>query len=276
MQLERGQVAVITGAASGIGLGLAHAFASRGLDIVLADIETDPLAQAVTAVEEHGVGALGVPTDVTDLAQVEALAAATLDRFGRVDVVCNNAGVAALGPPSWETPDADWQWVLSVNLGGVINGIRAFVPHLVAQNSGHVVNTASMAGVSVTTRHAPYVASKFAVAGLSELLRAELDVAAPDVGVTIVYPGTTNTNIATAHRNRPASLPMGSFELTDDVMNEVLTWAGQISGPAVEPADAAESIVRAVEAGRLHVTANGSASAVRAWIDPLLADFEHG
>jgi NADP-dependent 3-hydroxy acid dehydrogenase YdfG len=276
MQLERGQVAVVTGAASGIGLGLAHAFASRGLDVVLADIETDPLAQAVTAVEEQGVRALGVPTDVVDPTQVEALAQATLDRFGRVDVVCNNAGVASLGPPAWETPPADWEWVLSVNLGGVINGIRAFVPHLVAQNSGHVVNTASMAAVTVTTRHAPYVASKFAVAGLSEALRAELDVAAPNVGVTVVFPGSTNTNIATAHRNRPASLPMGSFQLTDDVMAEVLDWAGRISGPIVEADEAAESVVRAVEAGRLHVTANGSPSAVRAWIEPLLADFDHG
>jgi NADP-dependent 3-hydroxy acid dehydrogenase YdfG len=276
MQLERGQVAVVTGAASGIGLGLAHAFASRGLDVVLADIETDPLAQAVTAVEEQGVCALGVPTDVVDPTQVEALAQATLDRFGRVDVVCNNAGVASLGPPAWETPPADWEWVLSVNLGGVINGIRAFVPHLVAQNSGHVVNTASMAAVTVTTRHAPYVASKFAVAGLSEALRAELDVAAPNVGVTVVFPGSTNTNIATAHRNRPASLPMGSFQLTDDVMAEVLDWAGRISGPIVEADEAAESVVRAVEAGRLHVTANGSPPAVRAWIEPLLADFDHG
>jgi NADP-dependent 3-hydroxy acid dehydrogenase YdfG len=276
MQLERGQVAVVTGAASGIGLGLAHAFASRGLDVVLADIETDPLAQAVTAVEEQGVRALGVPTDVVDPSQVEALAQATLDHFGRVDVVCNNAGVASLGPPAWETPPADWEWVLSVNLGGVINGIRAFVPHLVAQNSGHVVNTASMAAVTVTTRHAPYVASKFAVAGLSEALRAELDVAAPNVGVTVVFPGSTNTNIATAHRNRPASLPMGSFQLTDDVMAEVLDWAGRISGPIVEADEAAESVVRAVEAGRLHVTANGSPSAVRAWIELLLADFDHG
>jgi NADP-dependent 3-hydroxy acid dehydrogenase YdfG len=276
MQLERGQVAVVTGAASGIGLGLAHAFASRGLDVVLADIETDPLAEAVTAVEKHGVSTLGVPTDVVDLEQVQALASATLDRFGRVDVICNNAGVASMGPFAWDTPSADWEWVLSVNLGGVINGIRAFVPHLVAQNSGHVVNTASMAAVTITSRHAPYVASKFAVAGLSEALRAELAVAAPDVGVTAVFPGTTNTNIAMAHRNRPASLPMGSFEFTDDVMAEILTWAGAISGPAVEPDDAAESIVRAVEAGRGHVTANGDTAAVRAWIEPLIADLEQG
>jgi NAD(P)-dependent dehydrogenase (short-subunit alcohol dehydrogenase family) len=272
MELEPGMVAVVTGAASGLGLGLAHSFATRGLDVVLADIEAEPLDAAVEAVGEHGVRVLGVRTDVADLAQVQALASETLDRFGRVDIVCNNAGVSAVGPYMWETPDADWEWVLSVNLGGVVNGIRAFVPHLVAQNSGHVVNTASMAAITVTTRHAPYVASKFAVAGLSEALRAELDRAAPNVGVTVVFPGTMSTNIATANRNRPASLPMAPFEFTDEVMADVMAWAGAISGPAMEPQEAAEIVVAAVEQDRLHVAPNAAPPAVRAWIEPLLAD----
>jgi NADP-dependent 3-hydroxy acid dehydrogenase YdfG len=272
MELEPGMVAVVTGAASGLGLGLAQSFARRGLDVVLADIEAEPLEAAVDAVGQLGVTAIGVTTDVTDLAQVRALADTTLERFGRVDVICNNAGVSALGPYMWDTPDADWQWVLSVNLGGVVNGVRAFVPHLVAQNSGHVVNTASMAAITVTTRHAPYVASKFAVAGLSEALRAELDRVAPNVGVTVVFPGTMSTNIATANRNRPASLPMAPFEFTDDVMADVMEWAAAISGPAMEPQDAAEIVVEAVEQGRLHVAPNGSEAAVRAWIDSLLGD----
>src|SRR5262249_52375610 len=159
-----------------------------------------------------GANALGMPTDVTEMEQMQALADATLDRFGRVDVICNNAGVASMGPFLWETPDTDWQWVMSVNLGGVINGGRAFGPHLVAQHSGHVVTPASMASVTVTSRHTPYIASKYAVAGISEALRRELDQAAPNVGVTIVYPGTMNTNIATADRNRPTSLPPAPFE----------------------------------------------------------------
>jgi NAD(P)-dependent dehydrogenase (short-subunit alcohol dehydrogenase family) len=274
MKLDRGQVAVVTGAASGLGLSLAHSFAARGLDVVLADIEPDPLDGAVEAVEIHGVQTLGVPTDVADRAQMEELARATLDRFGRVDVICNNAGVSTLGPFAWETPDADWQWVLSVNLGGVINGIRAFVPHLVVQKSGHVVNIASMAAISKTTRHAPYIASKFAVAGLSEALRAELDRAAPDIGVTVVFPGYMNTNIATANRNRPASLPMAPFDFSDQVMNEVIEWSEAISGPPMEPTDAAEIVVRAVEDNRLHVSPNGSLTAVREWIEPLLSDIE--
>jgi NAD(P)-dependent dehydrogenase (short-subunit alcohol dehydrogenase family) len=272
MKIEQGHVAVVTGGASGLGLGLAHALARRGADIVLADIETGPLDDAVAAVAAHGGRVLGLPTDVTDLTQMEALARATLDEFGRVDVICNNAGVAALGPHMWETPDADWQWVLSVNLGGVINGVRAFVPHFVAQNSGHVVNTASMAGITVTRRHTPYIASKFAVAGLSEALRSELDRTAPNVGVTVVFPGSMNTNIATANRNRPASLPMAPFEFTDAVMADVLEWADEISGPLMETDDAAEIVVRAVEAGRLHVAPNGSIDAVRAYIEPLLDD----
>jgi NAD(P)-dependent dehydrogenase (short-subunit alcohol dehydrogenase family) len=274
MKLEAGQVAVVTGGASGLGLALVESFASRGLNIVVADVERDPLAGVVARLQQRGIPVLGVPTDVRDAAQVDALAAATIDRFGRVDLICNNAGVASLGPFMWETPETDWEWVLSVNLGGVINGVRAFVPHLVAQNSGHVVNTASMAAITVTTRHAPYIASKFAVAGLSEALRAELDRVAPNVGVTVVFPGSMNTNIATANRNRPESLPPGPFEFTDEVMSEVLEWADAISGPLMEPADAADIVVRAVEAGRLHVSPNGDIRAVRAWIDPLLADFE--
>jgi NADP-dependent 3-hydroxy acid dehydrogenase YdfG len=274
MHLERGQVAVVTGAASGLGLALAHGCAARGLDVVLADIETGPLQTAVTAVEAHGVTAMGLPTDVTDMGQMEDLAAATLDRFGRVDMICNNAGVSALGPYMWETPDADWQWVLSVNLGGVINGVRAFVPHLVAQNSGHIVNVASMAAVTVTTRHTPYIASKFAVAGISEALRAELGRAASNVAVTVVFPGTMNTNIATANRNRPASFPMAPFEFTDDVIREVVEWSEAISGPPMEPEEAAEIVLRAVEAGRAHVFPNGSVEAVHQLVHPLLADLD--
>ncbi len=275
MELEAGQVAVITGSASGLGLGLAHRFASRGLDIVLADIWTGPLEEALTAVaSEHGVSTYGVPTDVSDLKQVEALASATLDRFGRVDLIVNDAGVSVFGPPTWDVPDDDWTWVMSVNLYGVVNGIRAFVPHLIAQGSGHVVNIASMAGVSVTTLQAPYIASKFAVAGVSAGLRAELDIVAPNVGVTVAFPGVMITNIFTSDRNRPASLPGKPYELSNDEMAEVGRWADEISGPGMPAAEAAEIIVRAVEAGALHVAPNGKVAAVRALSDSIIGDLE--
>src|SRR5205823_3735703 len=136
--LETGQVSVVTGAASGLGLALAQSFAARGLDVVLSDVETGSLADAVATIEAMGASAIGVGTDVRFAAQVGALAVATLGRFGRVDIVCNNAGVSSLPAPMWEVEHNDWEWVLSMNLWGVINGIRAFVPRLVAQNSGHV------------------------------------------------------------------------------------------------------------------------------------------
>src|SRR4029450_10672955 len=128
--------------------------------------EPDPLPAAVATLEASGAAAIGVRTDVRDLEQIEALADATLERFGRVDIICNNAGVSTSGPPTWETSTNDWDWVVGANLTGVFNGVRAFVPHLVAQNSGHVVNTASMAGVTVSTNHAPYVASQHRVVAL--------------------------------------------------------------------------------------------------------------
>jgi NAD(P)-dependent dehydrogenase (short-subunit alcohol dehydrogenase family) len=276
VELRAGQVAVITGGASGIGLALALACASRGLDVVLADVEEVPLGQAVRQVGEAGTTVLGVPTDVTSPAQVDQLAATTLEQFGRVDLVCNNAGVTSLGPPMWDVPLADWEWVLSVNLGGVVNGIRAFVPHLVAQNAGHVVNTASMAGLSVAPRHGPYVASKHAVVGLSEALALELATTAPDVGVTVVCPGVVSTRIHEAARNRPdgsaGAADHGALE--GEELDALMAWASSISGPPVSAAESAEVVLRAVEAGRLHAAPNGSLAGVRSRVDRVLSDLE--
>ena len=181
MHLAAGQVAVVTGAASGIGLAMAESFAELGLDVVLADIDESHLSRAAARVTDNGGSVLAVRTDVRSAEQVNDLALVTLDHFGRVDVVANNAGVVALGF-TWEIEDSEWDWVLGVNLRGVIHGLQAFVPHLISQNSGHVVNTASMAGISVMPGIAPYLASKHAVVALSEGLAAELAQAAPGVG----------------------------------------------------------------------------------------------
>jgi NAD(P)-dependent dehydrogenase (short-subunit alcohol dehydrogenase family) len=147
MKLEAGKVAVVTGAASGIGLGLARRFAEDGLHVVLADVEEGALASAATGISALGVETLAVPTDVSDHEAVEALADAAVERFGAVHVVCNNAGVSS-GADPWFGPLAVWGWVMGVNLWGVIHGIRAFLPILINQGEGHIVNTASIAGLN--------------------------------------------------------------------------------------------------------------------------------
>src|SRR5215469_1711980 len=166
MELSAGKVAVVTGAASGIGLALAERFARSGLHVVLADVEESALAAAEQKVAALGVSTLAVRTDVSDEAAVNTLAAAAVDRFGAVHVVCNNAGVSPVGDP-WSGPISAWKWVLGVNLWGVIHGIRAFLPVLTAQGEGHIVNTASIAGL-IPEAGAAYDASKHAVVAISE------------------------------------------------------------------------------------------------------------
>ena len=202
MDLSEGKVAVVTGAASGIGLALANRFATAGLKIVLADVEAPALEVAAAGVAaEHGVETHGVLTDVRHAEEVDALAAATIERFGRVDVVCNNAGVSGNGEP-WFGPLSTWDWVLGVNLYGVVHGVRAFLPHLLAEG-GHIVNTASIAGL-LPGFGAPYDASKHAVVALSEDLYTQMQTLGGTVGVSCLCPGWVRTGILDAERNYPA------------------------------------------------------------------------
>jgi NAD(P)-dependent dehydrogenase (short-subunit alcohol dehydrogenase family) len=206
MKEFRGRVAVVTGAASGIGRALAERFAAEGMKVVLADVERTALAQAARALEQAGCETLAVETDVSRAEQVEALARRTLDAFGAVHVVCNNAGVFT-GGLCWEAPLADYQWLLGVNVWGVIHGIRSFVPILLEQGGeGHVVNTASMAALTTMPYAGIYHMTKHAVLALSECLHHELVLKGSQVRVSALCPELVATHIDAAERNRPAHL----------------------------------------------------------------------
>jgi NAD(P)-dependent dehydrogenase (short-subunit alcohol dehydrogenase family) len=200
----RGKVAVVTGAASGIGRALADRFAREGMKLVLADVNERALAEARAAIARGGAEAIAVPTDVAKWEAVESLADRAFEAFGGAHVLCNNAGVGA-GGLTWETTQADWDWVLGVNLWSVVHGVRAFVPRMIEQGEGHVVNTASIAGLITAPAMSAYCASKQAVVAISECLYEDLTVTGDiaKVKVSVVCPAWVKTNIADAERNRP-------------------------------------------------------------------------
>ncbi len=220
----QGKVAVITGGASGIGRAVADRAAGEGMKIVLGDIEEGPLKEAVDELTGRGAEALGVVTDVSDAASVRALRDRTLDRFGAVHLVHNNAGIG-LGGPIWEVSEEDWRWILGVNLWGVIHGVATFVPLFIAQGEGHVVNTASIAGLTAAPFLGPYNATKHAVVAISETLFKDLQAMGAPVGVSVLCPGFVQTRIAESDRNRPAWVPDrevdGAAELRDAVQSLV-------------------------------------------------------
>ena len=199
------RVAVITGAASGIGLAMAERFARNDMSIVMADIEDSPLQLAAAKVRALGVDVLALTVDVSNAAAVESMAVRTYERFGAAHVLCNNAGVGGGGAQATLTV-AEWDWVLGVNLHGVIHGIASFLPRMVASGEdGHIVNTASMAGHVAFGGMGPYNASKFAVVGISEGLFHEMS--GTNIGVSVLCPGWVNTRIGESSRNRPSGVP---------------------------------------------------------------------
>jgi len=207
MKTFRDNVAVVTGAASGIGRAMAERFAAAGMKVVLADVEEPALVEATRALVARGAAALAVRTDVSRAADVEALADAAYARFGGVHVLCNNAGVAGDGATTWEQSLDTWQWVLAVNLWGVVHGIHTFVPRMLAHGGeGHVVNTASMAGHLSTPFLSSYNATKFGVVTISECLHHELQMVGAAVRVSVLCPGFVRTKIIDAERNRPPEL----------------------------------------------------------------------
>src|SRR5215213_2544837 len=201
-----GKVAVITGAASGIGRGLAEACAREGMKVVLADVDEAALAQAERELKDAGAEVLAVRTDVSKADDVEALARRALDAFGAVHLLFNNAGVGA-GTTVWESTLADWEWVLGVNLWGVIHGVRTFVPLMLEQaDECHIVNTASMAGLVSGPALGVYKVTKHGVVALSETLCCELAIMRSKIGVSVLCPGGVNTRIMDSERVRPAGL----------------------------------------------------------------------
>lgn len=244
MRKLAGRVAVITGAASGIGRAMADAFAAQEMKLVLADVEQEALGRAAAELEAGGAEVAAVPTDVTRSDQVARLADATLDRFGSVHVICNNAGVAPIGP-ILETTLEDWRWVLEVNVLGVVHGIAAFGPLLVEQGEGHIVNTASSGGLITVPGFGAYVATKHAVVGLSETLHQEL--AGTGVGVSVLCPGLVATRIFESERNRPGDGGPTHYGEAGSQAQQAIETLG------APPAAIAEHVVQGIREQRLHI-----------------------
>jgi len=256
-----GRVAVVTGAASGIGLGLCERFAAEGMRVVMADVEEPPLRKAAARLHDQGASVLPVPADVSRAEQVEALREEAVRAFGAVHVLCNNAGVGGPHGPLWLVPPGDWEWVLGVNLWGVINGIRAFVPVLLEQEAAHIVNTASVFGAFAGAL-GPYGISKHAVVALSETLHFQLREQGAGVGVSVLCPGAVRTRFGSSARNRPARFgptqTAGAAERGSAERFDRLTAAG------AEPAEVAALVVEAIRSSRFYVlTSSNRDDAIR-------------
>lgn len=245
MQNLRGNVAVITGGASGIGLATAQNLAGQGMRLVLADVEEGALEAVVQEFEAQGAEAIGVPTDVAHLAQVEALADAAWSTYGGAHVVFNNAGVAVSGPIA-EMTHADWKWVMDVDLWGPIHGVETFVPRMIEQRQGgHVVNTASFAGVVPNDGLGVYCVAKYGVVALSEVLQRELRE--HEIGVSVLCPMRVVTNIDASGRNRQAEYGGPESQQYPEVDEE------EMAGRSIPVGEVADLVVSGITENKLYL-----------------------
>ena len=268
MKKLKGKVAAVTGAASGLGRAMALAFADEGMDVALADVDELNLTAVADDVQEKGVRAITLKVDVSQAAQVDAFRDQTIARLGAVHLVCNNAGVSPLGAV-WESSAADWEWILGVNLWGVIHGVRAFAPALIAQKEGHIVNTASVAGLISPPGMAAYNVTKHAVVALSETLYHDLRERKSKVGVSVLCPAYVPTGIADSERSRPKHLAASEKSVETQAKEAMMRKAvksGKISADQV-----AQAVVKAVKADRFYIlTHERIKPAIRARMEDIL------
>ena len=248
MKSLEGKVAVVTGAASGIGLGMTEAFASRGMKVAMADVEQDALEREADRLTRANFEVAPFVVDVSSFEAVEALADQAEARFGKLHVVCNNAGVSGGGGarPIWAQSQNDWDWVTGVNFWGVVNGVRAFTPRIIAHGeAGHVVNTSSILGLT-TGAGSIYGVSKHAVARLTEGLYHDLKNAGANVGVTLLCPGMIATNIITSARNRPDDLTDASDQPDEQRRAAIAAMDARFKEGGMAPREVGEKVAQAI------------------------------
>jgi NAD(P)-dependent dehydrogenase (short-subunit alcohol dehydrogenase family) len=250
MKELKGKVAAVTGAASGLGRSMALAFAAEGMDLALADVDEVNLSSVQEEVLAKGVRTITLKVDVSNAQQVEIFRDQTLTRLGGVHVVCNNAGVSPLGAV-WEYSAADWQWILGVNLWGVVHGVRAFAPHLIAQDEGHIINTASVSGLISPPGSGAYNVTKHAVVALSESLHHDLRERNSKVGVSVLCPAYVPTGIVDSERSRPKELGASTKSeqtLAREAMLRKAVKSGKVSADQV-----AQAVVAAIKEERFYI-----------------------